>query len=133
VGCPAVQAIDMGVLHPILATVLQARVTRFSGANEGVHDSCEDAGRDHDRIDRMAERKREPRDGREKKEDDSRRSRRAPESVIKPPPRPHSTAIAESGTIAPFDALGSSRVQARRCAMRYDDDVDDLPCFRAIQ
>jgi hypothetical protein len=53
--------------------------------------------------------------------------------VIKRPPRRYSTAIAESGTIAPFDALGSSRVQARRCAMRYDDDFDDLPCFRALQ
>ena len=65
-GCPAVQAIGMGVLHPILATVLQARVTRFSGAYEGVHDSCEYEGRDHDRIDGMAEREREPCDGREK-------------------------------------------------------------------
>jgi hypothetical protein len=35
--------------------------------------------------------------------------------------------------IAPFDALGSSRVQAGRCAMPYDDDFDDLPCFRAVQ
>src|SRR5258707_11646655 len=63
----------------VRATVLQARVTRFSGANEGVHDSCEDEGRDHDRINRMAEGQREPYDGCEKKEDDPRRSRRTPE------------------------------------------------------
>jgi hypothetical protein len=53
--------------------------------------------------------------------------------MIKPPPWRYSTAIAEPVTIAPFDALGSCRVQARRCAMRYDDDFDDLPCFRAVQ
>jgi len=45
----------------------------------------------------------------------------------------HSTVVAGSGTIALFDTLGSSRVQARRCAMRYDDDFDDLSGFRAVQ